>query len=475
MSCEFNVAQILEATGGKALSIVEKGFVGVGTDTRVRLDNKIFIALKGDQFDAHDYLTQAVDMGAKCLIVHSENNITDHLRSKVTVIKVDNTLRALQQMAKYWRKRIKAKVFGITGSNGKTSTKEFAAAILSAQFKVHFSQGSFNNHWGVPLTLLETSKFHEVVLVEMGMNHSGELTQLSKIAEPDVVVCTTVGRAHIGHFNGSLQAIADAKEEIYLSNPKAVKIFNYDNDYTLKMYERISKLLGAENTVAFSSFSAGSEVSLRATHLNFDGIKIIGHISGVKGESLVPVFGRHNVVNLMAAASIAVVMKMEPELIWASMSRCQSKWGRGQYVRLENGCSVIFDAYNANPDSMAGLIKTIFEINMPEGGRKMAVLGEMFELGENTEKFHYDLGELVGNTDIETIWFLGPSHKAFEAGVKSTGNQKNLILSNNYEEPLALNLKAMLNPLDVVIMKGSRGMKLERVMQAWDSHFANKN
>lgn len=471
MACEFNTNQLVEATGGRVLSVAEKSFMGVGTDTRQKLDNQIFVALKGENFDAHQFLDKAVAQGAKCLVVHSAEHISEELKKNVTIVLVKDTLRALQDMARYWRKKIKARIFAVTGSSGKTTTKEFAATILSTQFKVHWSHGSYNNHWGVPITILGISRFHDVAIVEMGMNHPGELTELSKIASPDVVICTVVGRAHIGNFGGSQQAIADAKEEIYLANPRAVKIFNYDNEYTIKMFERVSKLQGAERTIAFSSFSAGSEVSFRATHIDVNGLQVVGHISGVKGEARVPIFGRHNVVNLMAAASMAVAMEMEPELIWASLPKCRAQWGRGQLLKLTEGTTILFDAYNANPDSMAALIRSIYEMNVEEGARKIAILGEMLELGEETSRYHEELGQLVGHSDFDIVWFMGPSAGAFEAGIRSAGYEKNLIISESYKEELAKKVRAMLHPHDVVVMKGSRGIKLERVMLAWDPQF----
>lgn len=472
MACEFTIPQILEATQGKTLSTVTKSFIGVGTDTRAALTDQIFIPLRGDRFDAHDFLHQAAAKGAKCLIIDRPEAATSELLEKVTVIQVADTLKALQDLAKFWRRKIKAKVFAVTGSNGKTTTKEFAAAILGAQFKVHYSKGSYNNHWGVPLTLLGISKFHEVAILEMGMNHPGELTQLSKIAEPDVVLCTTVGRAHIGNFGGSQQAIADAKEEIYLANPNAQKIFNYDNEHTLNMFERASKLQGAEKMIVFSSFSAGGEVGLRADRMTMDGLHVIGHIGGVKGEAQVRVFGRHNVTNLMAASCMALVMKMEPEFIWAALTKCRPQWGRGQLLKLEDGTTVLFDAYNANPDSMGVLIKNIYEMNFSENTRKVAVLGEMLELGDEAEKLHRELGQLVANANFDIIWFMGPSQHAFVQGLKDSGFQKTLIISESYEESLAKKLRSMLNPHDIVIIKGSRGMKLERVMLSWNLQLA---
>lgn len=471
MACELNLNQVIEATKGESLAVHAKSFFGVGTDTREALSDQIFIALRGDNFDAHNFLQQAVKQGAKCLIVDKDTTDIEELKTKVSIVKVKDTLKALQDLARFWRRRVKAKVFGITGSQGKTSTKEFAAVILSTQFKVHYSRGSYNNHWGVPLTLLGISQFDDVAIVEMGMNHKGELTALSKIAEPDVVVCTTVGRAHIGNFGGSEQAIADAKEEIYLANPKAQMIFNYDNEYTLKMFERVSKLQGTERTIVFSTFAAGSEVSLRASMMTIDGLKVSGHIAGVRNEVTVPLFGRHNVVNLMAASCMAIAMQMQPEHIWAALPKCRAEWGRGQVFKLQNGPTIIFDAYNANPDSVAMLIKNLLELNLPEGGKKVAVLADMLELGEKSAELHTEIGEMIGNTDVEIIWFIGAQNAAFSAGVKNSMFSKKLMVTESYELDVALNLRSMLNPQDIVVIKGSRGMKLERVVQAWDSQF----
>ena len=470
MPCEFTIESLRAAVCGETLSTHGTEFTGVSTDSR-HIDGQIFFALVGEKFDAHDYLSQAVLGGAKCLIVHRETPELNELKSQVTVVRVADTLRALQELARDWRHRLEAKVFGVTGSNGKSSTKEFAATILGTQFKVCVSHGSFNNHWGVPLTLLSASRGDDVVLVEMGMNHSGELTQLSKIAEPDVVLCTTVGRAHIGNFGGDQQKVADAKEEIYLANPGAIKIFNTDNEYTMKMFDRVAKRQGPERTLAFSSFSAGAEVGFRADRMQMSGLHVVGHIKGVKGEATVPVFGRHNVVNLMAAASLALVMGMEPEKIWQALSLCRGQWGRNQLVKLPNGTTVIFDAYNANPDSVSMLVRNFFEMSLEAGVKKVAIFGQMLELGADSPRYHEELGELVGQSDIAVVWFFGDDNAAFERGLKRSGFSKTYFISNGYEESLAMKVRSMLNPKDIVVMKGSRGMRLERVLLAWDPSF----
>lgn len=470
MACELTLSQVVEATGGVVLSTHEKLFFGVGTDTRQALNGQIFFALKGDAHDAHFYLPQAVKAGAKCLIVHDENDAVKNLSGQVTVIRVADTLRALQALAAYWRKRFKAKVIAITGSNGKTSTKEFAATILGRQFKVCSSKASFNNHWGVPITLLQVSKFDDFAVIEMGMNHPGELTELSKIVEPDVVLCTMVGKSHIGNFPEGQSGIARAKEEIYEANPNALQIFNCDNDFTMAMFERASKKIGADRCRVFSSFAAGAEVGLRATHMTLETLQVMGHIGGIKGDVVVPVYGRQNVVNLMAAASIAFAVGMEPEQIWATLPSCRGAWGRNQLIRLDSGTQVLFDGYNANPDSMTILIKNLFETQV--AGRKICIFGEMLELGSEAVQSHYDLGELVANTDVEIVWFYGPSCKDFERGFRAASTEKTLFISDTYNEDLAKKLQSMLNPNDIVVIKGSRGMKLEKVVQLWSANFS---
>ncbi len=471
MSCEFDIETLVSTTGGEPLATHSRRFKGVSTDSR-QIKGEIFIALAGEKFDAHDFLGQAAEGGATCLVISRETPEVERLKSRVTIIKVSDTLRALQDLARAWRRRLKnAKVFGVTGSNGKSSTKEFAATILATAYTVSVSHGSFNNHWGVPITLLEADLDDQAVIVEMGMNHSGELTQLSKIAEPNIVICTTVGRAHIGNFDGSQERVADAKEEIYLANPGSVKIFNTDNEYTMKMFDRVARLQGSERTIAFSSFSAGAEVSFRADRMDISGVHVVGHIKGVAGEAEVPVFGRQNVVNLMAAASMGVAMGMEPEKIWAALRLCRGQWGRNQIVKLPNGATVIFDAYNANPDSTSMLIRNFFEMSAEGGAKKVVVLGQMLELGEDSARYHQEIAEMIGQTDIQAVWFYGDDAAAFEAGLKLSGFKKTYFISNTYEDSLALKVRSMLNPNDIVVMKGSRGMRLERVMQAWDPSF----
>jgi len=471
VGCSLSLSELIRATDGQLVSDVHQTFRNVSTDTRQKNPGGLFVPLKGEKFDGHDFLKEAVAAGATVILVDHQVKNLDEIKSVASVVRVADTLKALQSLARYWRKMLTAKVVGITGSNGKSTAKDFTAKILEQKFLVSVSQKSFNNHIGVPLTLLSANLEDEVVILEMGMNHAGELSALSKIATPDLVLCTMVGRAHIGNFSGSQQGVADAKEEIYLSNPQATMIFNFDNEFTIKMFERVVKLKGTDKAMVFSSFSAGAEVSLRATHLELDGIRVSGHIGGVKGEAKVPVFGRQNVVALMAASSVAYALGLEPEEIWARLPLCHTGWGRNQLLKLSSGPLVLFDAYNANPDSMSILLKNLFEISVAQGGRKIAVLGEMLELGDLAAKSHQELGELAGSIDLEFVCFVGPSFRHFESGLKNSGFSKNYIVSDTYEDSLALKVQAMLKPHDVVVMKASRGVRLERMLKVWHPDF----
>ncbi|MCB0421532.1 MAG: UDP-N-acetylmuramoyl-tripeptide--D-alanyl-D-alanine ligase [Bdellovibrionales bacterium] len=464
MNLTWTFEEILVATDGVVLSSPKEVFNGVGTDTRADLKGQIFIALKGETFDAHNFLPQAIHAGASALVVSEESNQLSNYYKDVSIILVKDTLKALQDMATFWRQKLKGQVIAITGSAGKTTTKEFLATLLSSQFETHFSRGSFNNHWGVPLTLLSCPLTAEKIVVEMGMNHSGEITRLCEIARPDAVMVTMVGSAHIGQF-GSQDELAKAKEEIYESCPKAIQVFNLDNDYTDRMYERRKEDVLPEKMFLFSSYRKPATVSMRCTEMDFHGMRVMGIIGGVEGEVEIPIFGRQNVVNVMAASTMAMAVGMTGEAIWKVLPQVRTTWGRGQIVHLENGTTALFDAYNANPESMSALIKSFYEMQVQ--GKKVAILGEMLELGTESDSKHRFLGETLGNTDIDLVWFIGPHAKSFEEGIKSSMFEKTYFLSDTYEQGLAKKIGSMLNSNDVVVLKGSRGMKLEQVLKEW--------
>ena len=458
---DLGVEQICRATEGKLLGDGKKKFRGVSTDTRGDdLKGKLYIPLVGDNFDAHKFVPSAVDKGASVVLVHGWDESWEPLLERASFVKVDDTLRGLQDLAHYWRKKCAAKVLGITGSNGKTTTKDFLRQILSSAGEVVASQGSFNNHWGVPLSLLEISQDSDFAVIEMGMNHPGELTELNAIVEPDIVAVSNVGRAHLGFFK-NVEGIAAAKKEIYLSAPtSSLFVFNQDNHWTAKMKDELEK----ENSLSFSLNNQKADVCLSIESATAKGFRLKGHIGGKEGQSELSVWGEHNVQNIACASAMALAAGMSVEKIWSALGHCHTGWGRNQWVPLQSGGTVLFDGYNANPESFAALLKNIKNY-AGSFSRRFGVFGEMLELGDKASAQHFELGELCGELSWEALVFIGPSGADFLAGWKASGNKKNPIILDTYEQFLDLDRQSMLSHDSLVVVKGSRGQKLERVVE----------
>ena len=472
---QLSIGELITATQGKALSQTKSNFTGVGTDTRADLKGKLFVALRGEAHDAHQYLDKAVQAGAAGLLVDKLDPKFESLKEQVSIIQVPDTLKSFQDLGQFWRRKMNLKVVGITGSNGKTTTKEFTAAILATKFKTHYSKGSFNNHWGVPISLLEIASEHEVAVIEMGMNAFHEIETLVKIAEPDIVVVTMVGQTQGGALGG-IEGVAKAKGEIYKFAPEnALQIFNLDNKYTLAMYER-AKALGKKGLLTFSSSEKASEfadVFLKLVHSDENSIMIEGKIGGVQGRTRVPVFGTHNVNNLMAASALAYACGMSGFEIWAALPNCKTGWGRNQWVETKGGARVLFDAYNASPDSMRAALSNFAMLTTQ--GRKIAVLGEMRELGEQTVPAHQELAREVAKVNFDEVIFIGPTGEQFAAELKQAGFSKNLVISETCEHFLASKKLPVLHMGDIALIKGSRGIKLESLLEQWQPiDFAKK-
>lgn len=447
-------------THGQAVSEKATEFTGFGTDTRKDLTGQLFIALKGDSFDAHQFLDKAVQSGAAALMVHELPPQFSYLKEKVTVLLVPDTLKALQNFAAEYRKTLKTKIIGITGSNGKTTTKEFTAQILNQYKKTHYSQGSFNNHWGVPMTLLNIPEDAAFAVVEMGMNHAGEITELVKIADPDITVCTMVGTAHLGFF-GTTANIAKAKSEIYLdSRADTIRIFNQDQELTFDMMYPVAKKFPESRMLSFSEKNREADVFLKIEELGMKEIKVSGLIATVPGTAAVPVFGKQNLTNLMAAATIAYVCGMAPEKIWTALQQCKTSWGRNQFIGTKSGAEILFDGYNANPDSMHALLENVPLLKCSR--KKIGVFGQMKELGELATTAHTEIGEAAGRAGFTEIYFIGEDHAAFKAGVQKSGFQNPAFIEPAFSDELGKKLGASIGHGDIVVIKGSRGAETER-------------
>nr|BFD60719.1 UDP-N-acetylmuramoyl-tripeptide--D-alanyl-D-alanine ligase [Bdellovibrio sp. CKG001] len=456
----MDLQTIVKVTGAKVLSQKDTQFSGIGTDTRMNLQGQLFIALKGEAFDAHSFVDKAVEQGAAALLVHNESPLVASLKSKVTILLVPDTLKALQQLGNWARHESSARIVGITGSNGKTTTKEFTAALVGSVMDVHYNKGSFNNHWGVPFTLLQLHPKKDVAIVEMGMNHAGELTELVHIAEPDVVVCTMVGRAHMEFF-GTIEKIAEAKEEIYeAAGDKTIRIYNLDNAQTHNMYVKAREKFPKARILTFSSEDPRADVHLMISSMNMNEISVKGSIGGVENTARIQVFGAQNLTNLMAAASIGLAVGLTPEQVWAGLPACKTNWGRNQLVHLKSGAQMIFDAYNANPDSMKALIDNMKLLSVQ--GRKVGVFGQMRELGPASAALHEELGTWVGKAGFDKVYFIGEDAEAFSKGLSSAGYKNPSWVEKDYQESAGQDLAKFLKKDDIAVVKASRGTKLER-------------
>lgn len=466
----------LELIGGGGLH--DLVFRGIGTDTRVELQGLLFFALVGDVHDAHAHLESAIEKGATGLVVHRALNEAERLKIKtrveatgfpIAVVVVENTLTALQNLSRHWRHKSRALILGITGTNGKTTTKEFTAAMISTRLKVQWSKGSFNNHWGVPISLLSIAPEHDVAVIEMGMNHLGELKALSRMADADAVVCTMVGRGHLEGV-GSIEGVARAKSEIYEFAPKrATFVFNLDNAFTKKMMDEFAgpNMDGEGRRKLTFSTQTSADVRLQVDKMTPDSLSISGEIKGVEGQAEIPVFGGHNITNLMAASCLAMAAGLSPQEVWAALPLCRSAWGRNQWVRLKSGARCLFDGYNANPESMTAAIENARLLKKYFTGKKIAVLGEMRELGEHAIASHEEIGHLVAQVGFDRVIFQGPSHESFtRAYLAGGGKGTDLATHPEFSAELASQIARELRAEDFVLIKGSRGMSLENFLKS---------
>lgn len=421
---------------------------GVSTDTRTIPAGAAFFALRGENFDGHAFTEKALAAGAAALVVDGWDGGAS---AGAAVIVVPDTLAALQRLAFWWRTQLEIPVVAITGSNGKTSTKDFLTAILSRRFKVSSTKGNLNNHIGVPLTVLGTDEDAGAAVWEMGMNHSGEIAPLCEIAHPRIGIITNIGTAHI-EYMGSREAIAEEKGMLARSLPSDGSLFvpagcefyDYFRQRTKAHVVPVGNgrgLIRAENIEPGDGFSRFTLV--------------------IEGEApadvLLPVGGRHMITNSLLAAGAAWKLGLSPQEIAAGLSATVLTGGRLR--RFEwNGVTIFDDTYNANPESMAAALETLAEIPVADGGRRIAVLGRMAEQGEHAPAAHRRTGGLATSRDI-TVVAVGEGAQEIASGA---GTGRHFPDVESAAEWLSSDCRAG----DVVLFKGSRSAAIERVMNS---------
>ncbi len=443
------------ATRGQLIG-ADVEFCCVGTDSRAIKKGQLFVALKGENFDGHEYAAQSLEQGASAVLVSKASNVSP-------AVVVEDTRLALGDLASHWRAKFDMPVVAITGSNGKTTVKEMLAAILKVatadDASVLATQGNLNNDIGLPMTMLNLGKQHRYAVLEMGMNHTGELSYLSNLAKPNVALVNNAGTAHIGEL-GSLEAIANAKGEIFEGLADGgTAIINADD-----VFANLWKNLASKHQQVTFGLKAKADVTAKyELHAASSDLELIAPNGTVKFT--LPAPGLHNVSNALAAASAALALNVLLENIATGLSNFAGVKGRLQTKQGFAGAKVIDDTYNANPMSM----KAAIDVLKASAGQRIFVMGDMAELGADAASMHSEIGAYAKTAGIEKFYALGELTKnavtAFGANAMHFGTV----------EALAESLKSIMNAETTVLVKGSRSMRMERVVDAIQLAQTNNN
>ncbi len=428
----------------------------VSTDTRNIKKNSIFIALKGKKFDGHFFIKAAIEKGAKAIIIN-KNRLKDFDDVEITIVTVKDTVLAYGELASVWRKKLSAKVIAITGSNGKTTTKEILSQILSGNGSVQKTVANNNNHIGVPLTIFSCNSKHKYLILELGTNHFGEIAYTSKIAQPDLSLITNIGEGHLEFFKNK-QGVAKEKIALFDETIKlGGKIFvNTDDEILLK------KMRGVKNKITYG-FEGRSDVKGKILNLTKDGKPTVQIKKGkLEFEAELNLPGISNAKNFLAATAIALELGTSSSEIKRSAQKLISVEKRMNVISYSN-FTLINDTYNANPVSMKSAIEFLntYDKNL----KRIAILGDMFELGDKTVQAHKQLASELRKNRIDEVYTLGKLMKNLGLAIK---NKR--IFSTHFanREKLTKFLTAKDFSNSVVLLKGSRGMKMEEFLKAFE-------
>ena len=447
------IAKLADATlqGGDANAVVDT----VSTDSRTIRDGQLFVALRGENFDAHNFVEEVAKKGAAGAIV--ERNWKGNVPNHFALLRADDTLVAYQQLAANYRKSLSLKVLAITGSNGKTTTKDFAAAVLAKKFRVAKTEGNFNNHVGLPRTILEATSEDAIGVWELGMNHPGEIGTLAKIAQPDAGIITNVGVAHI-EFMGSREAIADEKSALADAiGSDGWLILNADDPFTGRIAPRSRARVILAGTTAGSIQAA--EISQSAAGSDFTILE-----GAHRCRAQLPVPGLHMIQNALFAIAAGRAFGVSLEEAAESLASAPLSKARLQ-VKTVRGVQFIDDSYNANPDSMKAALRTLVELEAD--GKRIAVLGEMRELGVETEGGHREVGEKAATLGIDHLIAIGETGKMTADAAQRAGLKHAVAVKDTLEA--AQLLDRLVSPGDLVLIKGSRGARTEQVLEEFSN------
>lgn len=446
----MTLANITKAVNGKLYfdnseNIEAEGMV---IDSRLVEPGFVFVATKGERVDGHTFIESVFEKGALAVICEKLPE-----KQYGPCILVEDSFKALYDAAVFYRQQLDVKVVGITGSVGKTSTKECVASILSESFNVLKTQGNFNNEIGVPLTLLRIRDEHQVAVVEMGINHFGEMTRLTNAARPDICVITNIGECHL-EFLGDRDGVLKAKSEIFLGmNKDGYVVVNGDDD-------KLSTIKTVNGKKVIELGIDGEALDLRACEIEENGL--LGTSFTIKTENKeikvsMPLPGRHMIYNGLTGTAVALKLGMSPESIATGISKIQSVGGRSNIIKTEKYI-IIDDCYNANPTSVRAAIDMLGQ----QKGKKLVILGDMFELGDKQCEMHEEVGAYAATHCIDEVICIGElSKNTYEGAKKAKGNP---VYFETVQEALK-NIKSYINIGDTVLVKASHGMHFETIVK----------
>ncbi|WP_263703530.1 UDP-N-acetylmuramoyl-tripeptide--D-alanyl-D-alanine ligase [Bacillus thuringiensis] len=425
---------------------------GVCIDSKSIKEGNLFVPIIRVK-DGHDYVKEAMDNGAVASLWKKSYGTPP---KGIPIIFVDDTLFALQQLAQFYRREINVKVIGITGSNGKTTVKDIIGGILSSTYRVHKTKGNFNSQIGLPLTILEMERNTEFLILEMGMSKKGQIRILSRIAQPDVAIITMIGQSHLETL-GSREEIAKAKFEI-VDGLNDEGLFLYNGDEPL-LSQNIN-MLGIES----KSFGGKYTNDLFPTNVQLDEYGVHFQLNNSKIQYDVPLHGKHNIFNTIVGIAVGQFYKVPIEKIQEALQQINITQMRFQFLTAKTGFTIINDAWNASPSSMKATIETLQKLNAYK--KKIIVIGDMLELGKKAETYHREIGKMLNEESIQYVFTYGELAKivAEEASKKyDTGK----VQSFNNKAKIAEEVLKVITENDVVLLKGSREMALEEIVQNW--------
>ena len=457
---DITIKDILTCTGGKLITgnedFICKKF---SKDTRTIKEGDIYIGIKGENFDGNVFWKKALDDGAMGVIVQDIEFNREELETykDKAIIEVEDTLEALYKLASYKRDLYNIPVIAITGSVGKTSTKDLVANVVAQKYKICKTIGNNNNNIGMPFTILNAPNDIEAFILEMGMNHFGEIHLLSEIAKPTICIITNIGTSHIGNL-GSRENILKAKLEILDGAKEPYMVINNDNDLLHKWYEE------NKNEIAVKTYGIHekSDIQAKDIQLHEEGSEYKIHLNNQEENIKVPIGGEHFVLNSLCAITVGKLLNIENEDIKRGIETLTLTKNRMEIIELKNDIKLINDAYNSSVESVKASLEYMKQM---KANRRIAVLGDILETGEFAEKLHREIGEIVWENEIDILICSGENAKYIAQSAKEKGfDEKNIYYFENKEEIMDL-LKKIIQSEDVILFKASNGMRFFEIAE----------